>query len=256
MEPLNGYREIDQKKQKQLLKLVTNSFYRELVKYGFDKSDLINVSVNFLDNVTKSDHKLSENEYYNKVFKISDIKDSWKSEQKISFNSISIMPLKPDDVPIVCDWLQDDSIRNTFITLFPREEEPLRQYYFGQNTRQYFGIYYEDTLVGIIGADRINQVSRNVEMKKLVGASGYQGKGIGKKATFIFLYYIFDLLNYNKVYIHSLDTNIKNINLNSKFGFELEGILYQETILENKFQDVLRMGLLKQTWAEIFKSGY
>jgi RimJ/RimL family protein N-acetyltransferase len=89
-------------------------------------------------------------------------------------------------------------------------------------------------------------------MKKFVGEEQYRSKGIGKMATFLFLYYSFRILNFNKVYLHSLDTNINNINLNSKFGFELEGILYKEVFLHNAHRDVLRMGLLRDKWAAIF----
>jgi len=89
-------------------------------------------------------------------------------------------------------------------------------------------------------------------MKKLIGAAEFRQKGIGKRATFLFLYYAFETLKYNKVYIHSLDTNLNNINLNNKFGFNLEGILYKEVLLSGKYRDVMRMGLLRDTWLAIF----
>ena len=119
--------------------------------------------------------------------------------------------------------------------------------------RKYFAVYTEDEVfVGIVGAENIDETFRKLEMKKFIGARGYQGKGLGKAATFLFLYYAFKILNFNKVYIHSLDTNIKNINLNSKFGFELEGILYEEAHVGGMYKDVLRMGLLHNHWEAIF----
>jgi RimJ/RimL family protein N-acetyltransferase len=83
-------------------------------------------------------------------------------------------------------------------------------------------------------------------MKKLVGEPGLQGKGIGKQATFGFLYYAFMIRNLNKVYIHSRDINMRNVNLNSRFGFELEGVFLDER------QDVVRMALFKPLWLQIF----
>jgi RimJ/RimL family protein N-acetyltransferase len=79
-----------------------------------------------------------------------------------------------------------------------------------------------------------------------------QGKGIGKRATFGFLYYAFMIRNLNKVYIHSRDINIRNINLNSRFGFELEGVFLNDIIVGDKPQDVLRMALFKSLWLQIF----
>jgi hypothetical protein len=52
--------------------------------------------------------------------------------------------------------------------------------------------------------------------------------GIGKRATFGFLYYVFIIRNLNKVYIHSRDINMRNINLNGRFGFELEGVFLDD----------------------------
>jgi RimJ/RimL family protein N-acetyltransferase len=56
----------------------------------------------------------------------------------------------------------------------------------------------------------------------------------------------------NKVYIHSRDINIRNINLNSRFGFELEGIFYEDLLVDGERRDVVRMALLKRTWLEVF----
>ena len=67
-------------------------------------------------------------------------------------------------------------------------------------------------------------------------------------------YYSFVILKFNKVYIRSGNTNIRNINLNNKFGFELEGIFFEDVFLREKMQDLIRMGLLRSRWLEIFSS--
>ena len=82
--------------------------------------------------------------------------------------------------------------------------------------------------------------------------SGLRGKGIGKRATFGFLYYAFMILNLNKVYIHSRDINMSNLNLNSRFGFELEGVFFEDLKVGDQRQDVVRMALFKSLWLQIF----
>ncbi len=223
----NDYEEIDKTKQNQLLKLVTNSFYRELVNYGINASDIVKVSVNLLDHVTNHQaENISGNGYYNRLYKISDIEDNWQQNREISLNGVLIRPLSAEHITPLCKWLKNSSIEKTFIRYFPKEEDSLKDYCLSQDDRKYFAIYYQsDRYVGIIGAENMNPQAKKLEMKKFVGDHSFQGKGIGKTATFLFLYYTFHILSYNKVYIHSLDTNIKNINLNSKFGFDLEGIL-------------------------------
>ena len=80
----------------------------------------------------------------------------------------------------------------------------------------------------------------------------FRGKGIGKRATFAFLYHTFMIRNFEKVYIYSTDVNIRNLNLNSHFGFILEGVFLHEFKVADTRQDVVRMGLMRSHWLEIF----
>ncbi len=103
-----------------------------------------------------------------------------------------------------------------------------------------------------MGAENIDSMHQKLEMKKFVGASDYRGKGIGKRASFLFLYYAFMILQFNKVYIQTMDTNIRNINLNHKLGFDLEGIFFQDVQKDGQYFDVVRMSLLKEKWLTIY----
>jgi RimJ/RimL family protein N-acetyltransferase len=40
--------------------------------------------------------------------------------------------------------------------------------------------------------------------------------------------------------------------LNSQLGFELEGIFFEDIVIDEERRDVVRMGLLKSRWEEIF----
>ena len=250
----SGFKEVNKKKQEQMLKLVTNSFYKELMNYGVDSSDIITVSVNLLDHVTdgnQSDQNGSE--FYNDFFTINAVVDHWEQNDGLSFNGVSIKLLQKPHIKQITNWLKTAEIDQTFIGLIPKDEDRLTDYLFCKPDNRYFAIYHNnDKFVGIIGAENIDHNFKKLEMKKLIGETQFRGKGIGKSSTFLFLYFAFNIMNFNKVFIHSLDTNIGNININSKFGFGLEGILYGEVFLNEMYRDVLRMGLLKSTWDDIF----
>ncbi len=239
--------------QEQMLKIITKSFYRELVNYGVQEKDIVNVSTYLLDFLTKSKISRGNGEYYNVRFSINDINDEWKTKKTLKLQDVSISPLLPEMHSQVATWLRNPVIKYSFIPLFPESEEQLTEY-FGHARRNYFTIYYNNEPVGLIGADNVDNESKKLEMKKFVGNTALQGKGIGKIATFLFLYYSFCILKFNKIYIHSGDTNIRNINLNSKFGFELEGMFFEDVLIRNERHDVVRMGLLKSRWTEIFPS--
>lgn len=237
--------------QEQMLKIITKGFYKELINYGIQEKHIITVSTYLLDYLTKEKTLRRSNEYYNQLFSIKDIQNEWNTDKRLKLRDISISPILPALYAQVGAWLKNPVLKYSFTPLFPESERGLKQY-FEHKQRKYFCIYYNNEPVGIIGADNIDADSKKLEMKKFIGNSGLQGKGIGKLATFLFLYYTFCILKFDKIYIHSGDTNIRNINLNSKFGFELEGMFFEDVYIKNEKRDVVRMGLLKSRWTEIF----
>jgi RimJ/RimL family protein N-acetyltransferase len=190
-------------------------------------------------------------EYYNQLFTVKNIKDDWKNGRKLVINDVSILSLKPEMYKQIGVWLDNPAVKYNFIPPFPETQQSLKEY-FEDPRRSYFTIYHAEEPVGFIGADNIDIESNKLEMKKLIGNTNVQGKGIGKMATFLFLYYSFFIMGFDKVYVHAGDSNMRNIMLNSKFGFELEGIFFNEIQVQSKKKDVVRMGLMKSRWMEIF----
>jgi len=246
-------REIAGKKQRdQMLKLVAKGFYNELTNYGVRKDEIVWVASHLLDNLLAQEKKPAEGvEYYNGVFTLPSVRDEWATRRQLAVDYVTLRPLRVPDANKVIVWLKVPVVRESFVPRFPENESELRKY-FTHPTREYFGIYYNDQLVGIVGGENIDETAGKLEMKKLVGESGLHGKGIGKRATFGFLYYAFMVRNLNKVYIHSRDINMRNINLNSRFGFELEGVFLDDITVGDKHQDVVRMALFKSVWLQIF----
>ncbi len=246
-------KEIAGKNQRdQMLKLVAKSFYNELTNYGVSDQEVIHMASHLLDNLMAKESKPAEGvEYYNGIFTLASVKDEWTDCKQLAVQHVTLRPLQPTEASKVSTWLKAPGVRESFVPEFPEKQSELRTY-FADPTREYFGIHYDDQLVGFIGGENIDPAAGKLEMKKLVGESGLQGKGIGKRATFGFLYHVFMIRNLNKVYIHSRDINIRNINLNSRFGFELEGVFLNDIIAGDKHQDVLRMALFKPLWLQIF----
>ena len=246
-------KEIASKKQRgQMLRLVTKGFYNELMNYGVDKGEVIRVASHLLDNLmAKEKRPAEETPYFNGLFTLASVNDEWASRKQLGIESVTLRPLQIKIISKLVDWLKDPTLRESFVPAFPESNRELKEY-FDQSSRDYFSIEYNGHPVGIVGGENIDPTTGKLEMKKLVGESIFQGKGIGKRATFVFLYYAFMIRNMNKVYIHSRDINMRNINLNSGFGFELEGVFVDEITVGNKRQDVVRMALFKSPWLQIF----
>jgi RimJ/RimL family protein N-acetyltransferase len=236
----------------QMLKLVTKGFYNELVKYGVQEDEILRVASHLLDNLMAQENKPGEGvPYYNQLFTLESVKDDWRERKQLAVQHVTLRPLQLPVVAKVVEWLRNPAVRESFVPAFPDKESELQKY-FTHPMREYFGIYHNDQPVGIVGGENIDPSAGKLEMKKLVGESGLQGKGIGKRATFGFLYHTFLIRNLNKVYIHSRDINIRNLNLNSRFGFELEGVFREDVKTGDQRHDIVRMALFKSLWLKIF----
>ena len=243
--------ELAERKKQQMLKLVTKSFFNELLKFGVDKNDLVTVSVYLLDHVTdQGDHFSASEDYYNELFRVTEVRED-KGGDALQYQNVVLRPVGKEHLGQLSDWLNADEVKKTYIGFFPKDTNNLQDYLIHDKSRHYFSICQDNDFVGIIGAENIDRENLKLEMKKFVHTA-YSDKGIGKKATFLFLYYVFRLLNFNKVYIYTMDTNLKNINLNAKFGFELTGIHFQDVRIDGNFYDVLKMSLIRSRWDKIF----
>ena len=79
----------------------------------------------------------------------------------------------------------------------------------------------------------------------MIGEPSARGKGYAGRATRTVIDYGFDVLGLNRIYLHTLDGNIKNIRLNQSLGFKFEGLLQQAVQIDDKLRDVAIMALLK-----------
>jgi RimJ/RimL family protein N-acetyltransferase len=247
---------IGRNRRDEMLKLVSKGFYKELVNYGVKSEEIIRVASHLLDNLINQQAKRGPKggDYYDPLFTIEDVKDEWGQRKQIAVQDVCLRPLDASLMGRVKEWLRKPEVRDLFVPPFPESEAELHAQLLDSPNTFYFGVHRQGIPVGIVGGENIDARNGKLEMKKLVGDAEVRGRGVGKRATFAFLYYAFRVLEMHKVYIHSRDINIRNINLNSKFGFILEGIFLEDLKVGERCQDVVRMALFNSFWTEIFSS--
>jgi len=247
-------REVQRLQRDQMLKLVTRGFYNELSRFGVETNEVLRVASHLLDNLMSGKGPPETGiPYHNGILNLESVQDRWQSAETLGVQDVTLRPIEPTTVPRVVRWLEEKVVRESFVPAFPETEAGLHQH-FSDPACRYFEVIYAGEPVGIVGGEDIDETVGKLAMKKLVGERHLQGKGIGKRATFGFLYYAFMILGMNKVYIHSRDINMRNINLNSRFGFEVEGVFYEDLLVDGRRADVVRMALLKNSWMRIFSS--
>lgn len=233
--------------RRQMLRLVTRSFCKEILDYGVSPRELVRVSGHVLEFVTsRADRPHLRTEGPFEQFRIERIRASGPAYE---MDGVSLDPLSEKHLPLLKEWVAREDIRNSMLVAYPTDMEDLWSHMAGPD-RSYHVVGFRGEPAGLIGAEEIDRHSMRLEMRKLIGEPGLRGRGIGTRATFVWLHHVFDILEFNKVYIHTHDTNVRNINLNRSLGFELEGVLSQERLLRGRYVDILRMGLLRKSWID------
>ena len=245
--------ELVYQRREQILKMVTRAFFNELTKYGIQKDEMLRVASHLLDNVLAQQDrpKGAPGGGEGVPFTAAAVVDEWRARRQLTLDGVVLRPLAQALIPRVAEWLRVPAVRESFVPPFPHEEADLRAY-FARPQQEFFAIHHDGAAVGIIGGENIDMAAGKLEMKKLIGEAELRGKGIGKRATFLFLYYAFMIVGVHKVYNHSRDINVRNINLNSGFGFELEGAFLEDAVVAGRRVDLVRMALLAPIWKALF----
>lgn len=106
------------------------------------------------------------------------------------------------------------------------------------------------TPIGAVAFLDVDALQRRAELRKLIGVPAERGKGYAEEATALWLAYGRAQLGIEKFYVSTLQTHLRNIQLNEAIGFRIEGILRGEIRLAGKRHDVLRMGLVYESAAK------
>lgn len=237
---------------RRMLQVVTRSFCQEMIDYGVSPQEMVRVSSHVLDFAMSEE--LQRPPRTGEPMESLSLGNVQVSGASYEMEGLSIRPFSDAYLSPVRDWVARDDIQTSVLVPYPTDLEELRRY-LAASDRAYHVICIEEEPVGMIGAEEIDECSRRLEMRKFIGVKRFRGRGIGTRATFLWLHHVFDVLDFNKVYIHTHHTNVRNINLNCSLGFELEGVLSQERFVRGTYVDILRMGLLRESWRDATQSG-
>jgi RimJ/RimL family protein N-acetyltransferase len=101
----------------------------------------------------------------------------------------------------------------------------------------------EGVPIGATAFLHVDVDQRMAELRKLIGEPSMRGRGYGKAASRLWIGYGLLGLKLHKIYLSTLNTHLRNIQLNEDLGFRVEGILHDEVLLDGKYYDVLRMAI-------------
>lgn len=216
---------------------VSKTILNETAKWGFKPSDYMSLVNGLLDlSLTKPPHTESKEKTEEKSKRS-------KLDFPLSGEQIQIRKFNKDtDYEIVQKWLRDEAGRWFLLSRSSSSGKTLLQLL--EDERNIFGIITlpDSTPIGLMGFLNYDQSNHKAEMRKLIGEEIHRGKGYAKEATTLWIQYGINNLGLKKIYLNTIENNIRNLTLNKELGFQIEGILKKEFVINNEYYDVIRMG--------------
>lgn len=152
------------------------------------------------------------------------------------------------------NWLNDPEINQFLETrYFPRSLDNIRGFVKNMdgNSNELFLAICDsatDKHIGNIKLGPINWTHRFAEISLLVGDKTYWGKGIATEAIRLVTELAFYRLNLHKVKAGCYAQNIGSRKAFEKVGFELEGVMKKQWIVNGEYQDQLYLGLCMEDY--------
>ena len=142
------------------------------------------------------------------------------------------------------EWVAVEAYEESVETLRAFMKQRLLRFVNGEG--YHLGIWYQDTLIGILDY-RLNWRGRKVELGYWIDAA-MQGKGIVTQACRTLVRHAFEVHQLNKVEISCATENTRSRAIAERLGFTQEGILRQTDRLHDRYVDGVFYGLLVDEW--------
>lgn len=221
------------------IEMLARSFFRESFSYGFTQLDYLRFVNLILDYAMKNQKKTKTRQKRNHEFK-----DSNPISLPLRGERILIRDLDASkDRPIFENWLKDEYGRYFLLSLTTAQTLSFDDL-INKSYNIITIICLKDYMpIGSVGFLNYDPIQQKAELRKLIGESKMRGMGLAREATRLWIQYGIKNLKLKKIYLNTLNTNIRNIKLNEELGFKVEGILRNEVFFDGKYHDLLRMGL-------------
>lgn len=164
---------------------------------------------------------------------------------------IKLRSLTENDSPKLFCWVNDPELigfTNYFKPVSEIEHKKWFNTIFDKKDQILFGIEDEENklLIGTCGLYQLDFISRKAELRIKIGEKKYWGTGAGTEAVKLLVKFGFENLNLNRIWLKVIKDNHRAIKSYEKVGFKSEGELVRDMFINNKYKNVILMGLLNE----------
>lgn len=222
------------------IKTIASSFLKQAQKYGFSLNDYIRFTNYLLDEamrITGVNNKSTEKVHYHLQS---------RKQFPLETERLIIRKVQKKDLTLIKEWLEDEEGRYFLLSRLVQPQETIEDIFDSEYNILGLITLKDKTPIGLIAYLNIDEYTKKAELRKLIGEKKQRGKGYGNEATKAWIEYGFFTLGLEKIYLTTINTDIKNIRINESLGFKVEGLLKNELKINGEYFDVLQMSLLKE----------
>lgn len=238
----------DSKMQSNSIPLATiqafsRSIYKEASKYGFGNVDIIKLINELMDLCSAGVDDVSDASL--SVADFSSAPDSEFLDLPLRGSKICIREFRGnEDAAYLESWLPDKYGRFFVLSCATAQEVTAESLSNSPNNHLGMITMPDGRPIGAMAYLDHSKRQQRAELRKLIGDPESRGKGYAEEATWLWIRYGVLGLGLEKIYVSTLQTQIANIRLNESIGFQVEGLLRNEVLIDDQRYDVLRMGFV------------
>ncbi len=225
------------------IETLARSFFKESTGYGFKQVDYLRFVNNLLDiAMQRNSNGMKRPE--NSIDKLYAGSENEIIKFPLCGQRLFIRKPAPlDDKQLWEKWLSDDEGRHFLLSRITAQSLSIDQILYDDKNITGMITLPNGVTIGAVTFLDFDGRQLKAELRKIIGEPEYRGQGYAKEATILWLKYGIATLGLRKIYLNTLDTNIRNIRMNEELGFKVEGIMRSEVLIDDEYRDVLRMGL-------------
>lgn len=159
---------------------------------------------------------------------------------------------KKTDLEKCWRWVNDPEVRQYMASQHPISFVEEEQWFdkLGDNKRAIALAIQtlEGELIGTMGIHDIQRVSRMGTTGAMIGNKEYWGKGYGQDAKMVFLDYLFNTQNFQKISSEAIITNTRSIGYNIRCGYKIEGVRKRHYYRNGVYCDQVMLAVFDDEW--------
>ena len=167
----------------------------------------------------------------------------------ITGDRVRLRPLREGDLGLRVVWYNDPDVRKTLTVTEQFELEKTRRWFSGTLTNDSRVDFFIESLdgrpMGVTGLLHMDPEHKTAECFCVIGEKAFWGGGLGTEIHSVLIAWAFEHLGLFKIWASIRTNNPAIYKVVQRLGFQIEGTLRQEMVLEDARQDLYRIGVLR-----------